>query len=340
MIITRTPLRISFFGGGTDYPEYFLNHGGGSILATGIKTYVYSIFHKVNFINKSSLFNFNKKIFLSYDRDRELHNKKSKINHKVFKACLEYLKIKNSRFEIRSFSDIPALTGLGSSSSFIVSLLHLLHIVKNKEYSFRSPFQLGYEAIEIERKILKSTVGCQDQIMAAIGGFNVVKFSKNNKIFISPISISSSRMKEFEDSLIMVFTGITRKSSDVAKKQINKVNENLKILNEMKEMVNKGRKILESKNTPLIEFGNLLDLSWNLKRKLEDSISSKEIDKLYYKGIKLGAVGGKLLGAGGGGFILFFVPKNRKKDFINGFKKKDLFFPKINSTSSSLIRSL
>lgn len=324
MVISKAPLRISFFGGGTDYPEYFRNNSG-AVLATAINTYVYNTANPF----PSHLFDYN--IRLSY-RDVELVKTTKDIKHRVFQACLESMKLSKD-IELHTFAELPAYTGLGSSSTFTVSLLQALYAFKGQ---FISSKELGYHAIDIEKNWLNDCVGCQDQMMAAVGGFNILEFRKENDIIIHRIPITQERIEELQQSLVLIFSGIKRKASKVAAKQIAKASINQKSLKQIRSIVDQGYDILCSQK-PLSEFGNLLHKTWQIKRSLETSISNTEIDAIYNRGIKAGAIGGKLLGAGGGGFILFYVDPSKKDSLRKAFPNQEILEPKINAPSSQII---
>lgn len=295
MIISRAPLRISFFGGGTDFPEYFREHGG-AVLATAIDKFSYvtaSPFH-------SDLFDY--AVRISYSRG-ELVRTIDEIQHPVFRACLRYCKLEKD-IELHTVADLPAFTGLGSSSAFTVSLLQALHAYKGE---FVSPLQIAYEAIHIERNVLGECVGMQDQATAAVGGFNVLEFRAEDDIRVEALSLSPRRVEEIEAHLLLVFTGIKRRAQDLETKKIKGVTGNREYLGLLRRMVDRGRDLLVS-GRPLAEFGALLHEGWMTKRNLDDGVSTAAIDSLYQKGIAAGAWGGKLLGAGGGGFLVFVVP--------------------------------
>lgn len=300
MIITKTPLRVSFFGGGTDYPDFFTRYGEGAVLGTTIDKYVFISISKFY----SKLFDYS--IRISY-KQVECVNSLDEIKHIPFKECLRLHGIEND-VEVDYTAELPAFTGLGSSSSFIVGLLKSLYAFKEKQVD---KLDLAREAIHIERDILKEPVGYQDQVFAAMGGMNLIKFTQNG-IDVKPIHLSQKREQEFEDHLMLFFTGIRRRASDIITGQIQKVDKNKENLTKMRELTYRSYDILTG-SSPLSEFGVLLDKSWSLKRSLDNKISNDEIDKIYRDGITAGAYGGKLLGAGGGGFVLLFVPPKRKE---------------------------
>lgn len=326
MLISRSPVRISFFGGGTDYPEYFLQHGG-AVLATAID--------KFSYITASPFLSrlFDYSIRLSY-RKVELVKNLDEIEHCVYRECLKFCGL-DKDIELHNVADLPAFTGLGSSSAFTVSLLHALHSFKGE---FIKPLELAYEAIYVERNLVKDKVGCQDQVLAAVGGFNLVEFRAEDDIIINRVPISQQRLQEFEQHIFIVFTGIRRKAADVVEQQLHKVGDNTATLKEMRYMVDEGWDILTS-NRPLSEFGALLHRAWLAKRSLDGVISNTEIDKIYQMGIEAGAWGGKLLGAGAGGFMLFFAPPEFHEALNNSFGNHQILKAKTNAPGSQIIFS-
>jgi D-glycero-alpha-D-manno-heptose-7-phosphate kinase len=298
MIITRAPLRISFFGGGTDFPEYFVQHGG-AVLATAIDKFTYvtaSAFF-------SQLFDFS--IRASYNQ-RESVSQVADIQHPVIRVCLEKFGI-HKGIELHTVADLPAFTGLGSSSSFTVGLLQALESYTGR---YSAPLDLAYAAIDIERRRLGEAVGCQDQVIAAVGGFNVVEFRRETDIRVHRVPLSDARLRELESHMFLVFTGIKRRAAEVEKRKIDGICRHLETLKAMRAMVDEGHAILTG-SRPVCEFGELLHRAWEAKRSLEGGVSNAAIDEMYQRGIAAGALGGKLLGAGGGGFILFFAPPER-----------------------------
>ena len=326
MLISRAPVRISFFGGGTDYPEYFLQHGG-SVLATAIDKFSYVTASPF----LSHLFDYSVRV--SY-RKVELVKTISEMEHRVFRECLKFCNLEKD-IELHNVADLPAFTGLGSSSAFTVSLLHALHSFKGE---FVRPIDLAYEAIYVERHLVQDKVGCQDQLMAAMGGFNLVEFRTEQDIIVSRVAISPDRLAEFEAHIFIVFTGIKRKAANVVEKQLQKMADNTEILKEMRKMVDKGWDILTS-NQSLTAFGELLHQAWLAKRSLDTGISNTEIDEIYRLGIGAGALGGKLLGAGAGGFMLFFAPPEVHPQLQSVFMNHQILSLKINAPGSQIIFS-
>lgn len=326
MIISRAPLRISFFGGGTDYPEYFLKEGG-AVLASAIDKFSYVTASPF----PSHLFDYS--IRLSY-RKVELLKTVEESEHVVFRECLRFCKL-DKDIELHNVADLPAFTGLGSSSTFTVSLLHALHSFKGE---FLSPQQLACEAIHVERHLVKDNVGCQDQVLAAFGGFNVVEFRTEEDFVVNRVPLPPQRLAELENHLILVFTGIRRKASEVVAKQLKQVDQNRKALQAMRQMVEEGYNILTG-GRPLREFGELLHRAWMAKRSLDCGISNGEIDAIYECGLEAGAGGGKLLGAGGGGFLLFFAPPETHPNLQKMFADRQILHVKLNAPGSQIIFS-
>lgn len=299
MIITQTPLRISFLGGGTDYPEYFEKHGG-AVLGTAVD--------KSAFFSMSRFYSqmFDYSIRIAY-RKVECVSGIEQLEHAPFRECLRWADVTQD-IEINHAAELPSFTGLGSSSAFVVGLLNTLYAFRRR---LVPNLELGYEAIEIERKVLKESVGCQDQIFAAVGGFNLIEFRQMGDFVVHRLPFSSARVREFEEHLLVFFTGIKRRAEELACRQVKRVDQNLEQLATMRKLVDEGYSMLAGGNS-LSQFGELLHQSWLLKRSLEEGISNTTIDEIYNAGLAAGALGGKLLGAGGGGFMLFFVPPERK----------------------------
>ncbi|HEX9048303.1 MAG TPA: GHMP kinase [Verrucomicrobiae bacterium] len=326
MIISRAPVRISFFGGGTDYPEYFLKEGG-AVLATAIDKFSYVTASPF----LSHLFDYSMRIsYRKVEIVKEVHG----IEHNVFRECLKLCNFERD-IELHNCADLPAFTGLGSSSAFTVSLLHALHSFKGE---FLCPHELAYEAIHVERHVLKDNVGCQDQVLAAFGGFNLVEFRTEKDIVVNRVHMSPQRMAEFQSHLFLVFTGIKRKASDVVAHQLKRVDQNLSALRSMRTMVYDGHDILVS-GKPLRQFGELLHQAWEAKRTLDGGVSNTEIDEIYTLGRQAGAWGGKLLGAGGGGFMLFFAPPEIHPKLREVFSGRQILDVKINAPGSQIIFS-
>lgn len=324
MLISRAPLRVSFLGGGTDFPEYFREHGG-AVLATAIDKFSYVTASPF----QSHLFNY--AVRVSYSKG-ELVKGIDEINHPVFRECLRFCGY-GKDIELHTVADLPAFTGLGSSSSFTVALLHALHAYKGE---FVTPIQLAYEAIHIERNVLNECVGVQDQSTAAIGGFNVLEFHAEDDIRVHPLPLSPRRLEEIDAHLFLVFTGITRRAHDLESGKIQSLATNLDHLRGLRNMVDAGYNTLVSSQS-LAEFGRLLHESWQLKRNLGGRVSNSEIDELYDRGIGAGAWGGKLLGAGGGGFLLFVVPPEKRSSLVSALADKHEVKVKVSAPGSQII---
>jgi D-glycero-alpha-D-manno-heptose-7-phosphate kinase len=324
MLISRAPVRISFFGGGTDYPEYFLEQGG-AVLSTAID--------KFSYVTISQFFSrlFDYSIRLSY-RKVELVKSIHEIEHNVYRECLKFCGLEQD-IELHHVADLPAFTGLGSSSAFTVSLLHALHSFKGE---FIRPIDLAYEAIYVERHLLQDKVGCQDQVIAAVGGFNLIEFRSETDIVVSRLPLSPQRLADFESHLFIVFTGIRRRAANVVEQQLKKVDDNVDTLKKMRSMVDQAAEIL-TENKPLSAFGELLHQGWLAKRSLDQSISMPEIDAIYQMGRAAGAWGGKLLGAGGGGFILFFAPPENHEKLRQTFANHQILEVRVNAPGSQII---
>ena len=305
MIITRTPFRISFFGGGTDYPIYY-KENGGAVLSTTINKYCY-----IHCRYLPPFFDYRYRI--RYTNREEVQNL-SDIEHPSVRECIKYLNL-DKGIEMVHTSDIPAQSGIGSSSSFTVGFLNTLYALQGKITTKR---QLAQDAIYIEQNIIKENVGSQDQVAAAYGGFNKIEFGEESEFDVHPITIGEDRLVNLQKHLMLFFTGFQRRSSDIAGEQIKKTPDRKDQLKTMLEMVDEAIDILNNNHSDINEFGKLLHKSWTIKRGLTDKITNSTIDNIYRSALDAGALGGKLLGAGGGGCILFFVepefqPKVREK---------------------------
>jgi D-glycero-alpha-D-manno-heptose-7-phosphate kinase len=294
MIITRTPFRISFFGGGTDYPAWFREHGG-VVLATTIDKYCYITCRRLPPF-------FTHKHRIVYSRIETVAATQD-IEHPSVKACLQWANV-NGGLEIHHDGDLPARSGLGSSSSFTVGLINALVAADGKMISKED---LARHAIHVEQELIGESVGSQDQISAAYGGFNRIQFNRNGSFDITPVILSATRRNELSDHLMLCFTGVSRIASEVAKTKIANIKHRQSELTRMGEMVDEAIDILQDQHRPIEDFGRLLDSSWQQKRRLSDQVSSPEIDALYQEAMAAGAAGGKILGAGGGGFLLLFA---------------------------------
>jgi len=321
MILTQTPYRVSLFGGGTDYPAWFSEHGGCA-LGMAINKYCY-----VSMNRMPPLFDF--KYRLIYQKVEDVDSVDA-IEHPAIRGVLQHFKT-DSNLEIRHAGDLPARTGLGASSSFVVGLTHALH-----EFNGDIPDakQLTDEAIHIEQNVIKEAVGCQDQTFAAHGGLLFIDF--NHQRTVERVSISKSRLEEMEASFVMVYTGIMRNAHVMAEKQIGAVSNNSALLTEMASIARRGKAILVNDGHRLCDLGYMLHDTWLLKRQLCEGIANSEIDQLYHKGMDCGAIGGKLLGAGGGGFILFYVHPNKRVEFEKKIAATCIEF-KVSDTGSRLL---
>ena len=298
MVITQTPFRMSFFGGGTDFPGFYNEHGG-SVISTTFDKYCYvTVRHLPRFFDYSNQITYN---------IIENANTIEDIQHPAVREAMKYLDMHELRLVYEA--DLPARSGLGTSSSFAVGMLNAFYALKGKYVDKR---KLADDAIYLERVLCNESGGVQDQIAAAFGGFNKITFSADGYT-VSPVVISQDIKKLLNENLMLFFTGFSRFSSEIAKKQEAATHDKTKELLTMKSLVDDAEKILTSK-TDLVEFGKLLNYTWQLKRGITSGISTDAIDGLYEKAINAGAVGGKLLGAGGGGFLLFYVEKDKQEN--------------------------
>lgn len=300
MIISRTPFRISFFGGGTDYPAWYRKYGG-QVLSTTIDKYCY-----INCRYLPPFFEHRYRIVYSKIENVGHYDE---IQHPAVRAILGYLNCVKG-LEIHHDGDLPARAGLGSSSSFTVGLLCAIHALHGE---YRSAHELGSEAIHVEQEIIKESVGSQDQVAVAHGGFNKIEFLKNGKIEVHPVIIQKERISELQNNLMLFFTGLSRHSLEIEKRKIQNIDSRTEELEAISSHVDEAIDILNSKKTSLNEFGNLLNETWERKKRLSDDVSNREIDGWYEKAVKAGGIGGKILGAGGGGFLLMYVPQNKQQ---------------------------
>ena len=308
MIISRTPMRISFFGGGTDY-NVWLKNNSGSIISTTINKYNY-----INVRYLPKFFNYNNCI--RYYKREETKNIKE-IKHNSVRETLKFLKIEKG-IEMIHNADLPARGGLGSSSSFTVGILNALYALNGQIISKRN---LAKNAIEIEQNRIKENVGLQDQIATSFGGFNRIDFKNNDNFIVTPIILSQGNLLKLEQNLLLIFTGFQRNASDIAKYQIQNTDKKKKELIEMLQIVDEAYEILSNKKFNIKKFGELLHKQWCLKKKMSKKISNNKIDKLYNEALNCGAYGGKLLGAGGGGFMVFCANSKSQKKIIRRLLK-------------------
>ena len=301
MIICRTPFRISLFGGGTDYPRWYNRHGG-AVVGTTIDKYCY-----VNIRTLPPFFEHKHRIVWS---QIELVNELGDIRHPAVRAVLADAGVTEG-LEVAYNADLPARSGLGSSSSFTVGMLNALYALHGRMVSKKD---LASEAIRIEQDVMKEAVDSQDQVWASYGGLNSMEFHPGGTFEVSPIILAQGRRQELRDSLMLFFTGFSRYATEIAKKTIDNMGKRESHLHAMRDLVAEGITILQNRAAPIDDLGRLLDQSWSMKRELADGVTTPEVDAIYAAGMEAGAVGGKLLGADGGGFMLFVVkPENQAK---------------------------
>lgn len=317
MVITKTPFRMSFFGGGTDYKEFYEKYGG-SVISTSFDKYCYvSARHLPSFFDYTFEATYSK-----VERVKSLND----MEHPAIRETMKYLDMRD--LHLSYDADLPARTGLGSSSSFVVGMLNAFYSIKGKYVDKK---RLAEDAIYIERVLCNENGGIQDQIAAAYGGFNRIDFD-NEGFSVRPIVMDNARMRQLNSNLMLFFTGFSRISSEIAEEQKKMTPNKTAELKEILDIVDEADKVLTDKYCNLDEFGRLLNHTWNIKRGLTSKITTDYIDDIYSKAISAGAIGGKLLGAGGGGFMVFYVPEDARnsvrkklKDFQHipfGFEKE------------------
>ncbi len=320
MVISRTPFRLSLFGGGTDYPIWF-RENGGAVLATSINKY-----SNISCRYLPPFFEHNLRI--AYSKIAEV-KAPHEIQHPSANKVLQFIGAEKG-MEIHYDGDLPARTGLGSSSSFTVGLLNALYALQGK---VTTKMKLALDAIHVEQNLIKENVGSQDQVSAAFGGFNRITFYPNDKVSVDPITISQKRLMELQSHLMLFYTGLSRFASDIAGDLIKNTCHKKAELHVMHQMVEEAVAIL-SNGSDIIEIGRLLHESWQLKKNLSGKITTAKIDEIYTAGRQAGALGGKLTGAGGGGFILFFVDPDRQPELkraLNGFLHVPFQFENLGS---------
>jgi D-glycero-alpha-D-manno-heptose-7-phosphate kinase len=300
MIISRTPFRISLFGGGSDYPNWYRQHGG-AVLGMAIDKYCHISVRRLPPF-------FEHKHRIVYSRV-ELVKEFSEIQHPAARAILQDMRV-DGGIEIHHDGDLPARSGLGSSSSFTVGLLNALHALKGRHIG---KAELAREAIRIEQDVIRENVGSQDQIWAAYGGLNRIDFNLDDTFNVTPVVLPLQRRLELQGSIMMFFTGLSRIASEVAGAKIASLDRKKRHIKTMTSMVDEALEVLNNPSRPLTEIGELLHEAWMLKRDLTDKVSNPVIDEIYEAGRAAGAIGGKLLGAGGGGFMVFFVPADKRQ---------------------------
>ena len=301
MIISRTPFRISFFGGGTDYPAWYREHGG-SVVGMAIDKYCYITCRRL-----PPFFEHKHRIVYS-----KIENVKdtSEIQHPAVRNILQAYNIQDG-LEIHHDGDLPARSGLGSSSSFTVGFIHA---VKALQGSIIAKRELASQAVHIEQDVLKENVGSQDQILTAYGGLNKIDFYRDDSFSVTPIIMDKERIASLQNHMMLFFTGLSRTASEVAKAQLESMDKHKQELRAMGAVVDEAVNVLQNRSTSIEEFGKLLHEYWQYKRMLSNKVSNGHIDEIYEAGIEAGALGGKLLGAGGGGFMLFFArPQDQPK---------------------------
>lgn len=299
MIISRTPFRISFFGGGTDYPDYF-RANGGEVLSTSINKYCYISTRKLPPF-------FEHKFRVAYSRI-EMTSSVEEIEHPSVRNVLKWLNVEAGT-EIQHIGDLPARSGIGSSSSFTVGLLNALYAQQGR---YIGKEQLATQAIHVEQDLIGEPVGSQDQIAAAYGGLNHIEFLIDGSFKVSPIIVKADLRSRLESSLMMYFTGVTRMSSDYSSAKIRNISRRETELAQMRRLVADALHILRKDDGDLDDFGRLLHENWQLKKTLSDKVTSPHLEEIYDTAIAAGALGGKLMGAGGGGFFVFYVPPERQ----------------------------
>jgi D-glycero-alpha-D-manno-heptose-7-phosphate kinase len=294
MVISRTPYRISFFGGGTDYPAWY-RENGGAVLGTAIDKYCFITCRYL-----PPFFEHRLRVVYSKIEDCQ---RASEVQHPVVREVLGMLQVERG-LEIHHDGDLPARSGMGSSSAFTVGFLHAMYGLLGRLTSQR---QLAAEAIHVEQDLIGETVGAQDQIFASFGGFNFIEFKRDGSFRVEPLTVAKDRLDELNGSLMLFYTGLRRTASEVAASYVTDIGARTKQLTRMRQMVDEGMRILGG-NDSLEAFGDLLDEAWRLKRSLSGVVSNTQVDEIYAEARRAGARGGKLLGAGGGGFVLFYVP--------------------------------
>ena len=321
MIISKTPFRVSFLGGGTDLPQYYSDKPG-KVIGMAINKYCYILFR-----NGNNIMDYNFRIAYS---KIELTQKIDQIEHRSVKYCSKFFKHKKP-FDILHNGDLPAKSGLGSSSSFTVGLTNIFRKINKLNVTKKL---LADNALEIEQKLSQESVGSQDQVFAAYGGFNIINFSKN-KFTIE--NINNKNTKKIEDSMFLVFTGLTRVASQIEKNKIKNIKAKSSNLEKIYQRALMGEKMIKSKTFDLKTFGKLMDDSWHEKKKLSKKVTNKIVDKIYNIAKKEGAFGGKLLGAGGGGFICFLADKKDHNRIFKKLKSYKIIKPRISLYGSKII---
>jgi len=310
MITTRSPYRISFFGGGTDYEDWYSNHGGG-FLSFAINYFTY--------ITLRIKPKFQEKEYRVLWRLAEEVKNIEDIQHPIVREILKEFGYHETGLDISYIGDLPGGAGMGSSSAFTAALILA---IKTHQKSFVTPYELSYLSYDIEKNRLNETVGIQDQIATSYGGFNKVIIDTDGTSHVTPVNLSSNNLKNFLDRLVLVYTGTTRRATDAAEKSVKNISAKTEYFQSLLDMVDQSHKLLL--RNELDEIGRLLHEAWLVKKNLSDDMSNTLINDLYDHGIKNGAIGGKLLGAGGGGFVLFMSKEGMRDKLINSFKKNTI----------------
>jgi D-glycero-alpha-D-manno-heptose-7-phosphate kinase len=301
MIITRTPLRISFFGGGTDFPAWYMENDG-AVLSTTIDKYCYISLRKL-----PPFFDYKHKIV--FFSKQEAFNDIDEINHPAVREVYRYMNV-DSGLVMQHDADLPSHSGLGSSSAFTVGLLHALHALQGQIVSKK---RLGLEAVHVEQDLIKEAVGSQDQLAAAFGGLNKIEFSRHSNIEVTPLPVSGPNLRHLQSHLLLYFTRCARFAAEIEKDKLKNLDQHRSELEIMHSLVDKAVQILSGNPEGYDDFGRLLQESWRIKRSLSRKVSANGVDGIYRRAMEAGALGGKVLGAGGGGFMLFFVPPENQQ---------------------------
>lgn len=324
MILSRTPFRISFFGGGTDYPAWYRQHGG-SVIGMAIDKYCYISIRKL-----PPFFEHKHRIVYSIV---EHVKSTAEIQHPAVRGILEAYHA-DEGLEIHHDGDLPSRSGMGSSSSFTVGLIHCLKALHGAMISKR---ELAIQAVHVEQEILKENVGSQDQILTAYGGLNRVDFNRDDSFVVTPVIMDKERVAALQNHMMLFFTGFSRIASEIAKAQIQNMEKRKGDIQAMSALVEEAMLVLQNRSVPITQFGKLLRDYWQYKRGLSDRVTSPEIDEIYQAGIDAGALGGKLLGAGGGGFMLFFVRPEEQPKVRERLKKLVEVNFRIDYTGSKIV---
>ena len=309
MIISKTPLRISFAGGGTDFRSYYQYNKYGAVLSTSINSYLY-----VTVKNQTSLFD--EKYRLNYSKTELVENVES-IDNSIIRECIKFLEL-DERLYISTIADAPESTGLGSSSSFCVGLLNALYKFKGETVSSG---RLAEEAAHIECDILKRPMGKQDHYAAAFEGLNYIRFYDDETVTVRPLNMAADKLRQFSDSILMFWTGVARPSESILTEQDKRNSENAQTLVKMRDQAHQLSDLLMSDKISIEKIGNLMYKAWEMKKKLASRISNSKIDRYYKTAMKNGACGGKISGAGGGGFLILIIEPSKHDALIQAMLK-------------------